>query len=100
MPTPRARRLLLPLVFVSGMSSLGVEFGSSRLLAPYFGTSLYLWGVLLGLILIYLAAGYVIGWRPTNTAPRPPVPSHSTSLPPSFAPYLPLRPLPPPLAPR
>jgi len=63
------RRFLLPLVFISGMASLGVEFGAARLLAPYFGTSLYVWGVLIGLVLIYLSAGYVIGGRLADRRP-------------------------------
>src|SRR6202011_3412247 len=68
--TGLSRRLLLPIVFVSGMASLGVEFGASRLLAPYFGTSLYVWGVLIGLILVYLSAGYVIGGRLADRYPN------------------------------
>lgn len=64
------RRLLLPLVFVGGMASLGVEFAASRLLAPYFGDSLYVWGVLIGLILLYLSAGYVIGGRIADRWPN------------------------------
>jgi spermidine synthase len=51
------------------MASLGVEFGAARLLAPFFGTSLYVWGVLIGLVLIYLSVGYVIGGRLADRRP-------------------------------
>jgi len=44
-------------VFVSGAVLLGVEIAASRVLAPFFGHSLYVWGSLIGVVLTGLAIG-------------------------------------------
>ena len=52
------------------MASMSVEMAAARLLAPYFGTSLYIWGILIGLVLAYLTAGYWLGGRLADARPR------------------------------
>ena len=49
--------------FFSGMSVMAVELGASRLLAPYFSSSQIVWTIIIGTIMIAMAAGNLYGGK-------------------------------------
>src|SRR5918998_4384852 len=59
------------LVFAGGFASIGVEPTASRLLAPFFGSSTFIWASLIGLTLAFLALGYFLGGRLADRRPEP-----------------------------
>jgi len=62
-------RLLYLTVLLSGMATLGVELSASRLLGAVFGSGNVVWASVIGLVMLYLAAGYFIGGRLADRTP-------------------------------
>lgn len=59
---PRRSRLwLFATAFVTGAVVMALEILGSRLLAPVFGNSLFVWGALIGVILAAMSSGYATG---------------------------------------
>lgn len=52
---------------------MALEIVSSRVLAPQFGNSVYVWGSIIGVFLAAMSIGYVWGGQLADRAPRLPV---------------------------
>ncbi len=48
-------------IFCAGFAVMVLEIAVSRMLAPYFGSSIYVWGVILSVVLFSLSLGYYLG---------------------------------------
>ncbi len=69
-PVALSRPYLYLIAFTSGMATLAIELSASRLLGSVFGNSNLVWANVIGLMLLYLTAGYFLGGRLADRFPR------------------------------
>ncbi|MCH8022659.1 MAG: fused MFS/spermidine synthase [Thaumarchaeota archaeon] len=50
-------------VFIAGAIVMALEIAGSRILAPFFGNTIFVWGSLIGVVLAALSLGYFLGGR-------------------------------------
>jgi len=62
--------ILEAIVFIGGASVMVFELVGSRVLAPYVGTSIYVWASLIGIILGSLSLGYYLGGKLSDKKPN------------------------------
>src|ERR1039457_7336820 len=63
------RLLLYVIAGWSGFLVMGIELLGGRLLAPYFGSSIYVWGAIITVFMLALSLGYLAGGRASLSAP-------------------------------
>jgi spermidine synthase len=56
-------------VFAAGAAVMALEIMGSRLLAPVFGNSVFVWGSLIGIVMSSLSAGYFLGGKLADRLP-------------------------------
>lgn len=57
-------------VFLTGAAVMVIELLGTRMIAPFYGASLYVWSSLISVTMIALAAGYFVGGRWADRAQR------------------------------
>jgi hypothetical protein len=63
------RGLLYLIAGWSGFFVMAIELLGGRLLAPYFGSSIYVWGAIITVFMLALSLGYLAGGRASLHAP-------------------------------
>jgi len=57
-------------VFVTGAAVLMLELLGTRVISPFYGSSIYVWSSLISVTLVFLALGYVVGGKLADRRPR------------------------------
>ena len=63
--------VVICVAFVSGFCIMTVEMLGARIMAPYFGGSISVWGSLITVFMLALSVGYLVGGRLSTRNPNP-----------------------------
>lgn len=63
------RSLIAAMAFISGFCIMTVEMLGARILSPYFGGSLSVWGSIITIFMVSLSVGYLVGGRLSTRHP-------------------------------
>ena len=58
------------MAFISGFSIMAVEMLGGRILAPWFGASISIWGSIISMFLVALSIGYLLGGQISLISPN------------------------------
>lgn len=57
------RAVILAVAFINGFVIMSIELLGGRVMAPYFGSSVYVWGSIITVFMLSLSVGYLWGGR-------------------------------------
>lgn len=69
-PSASSTPFLLVSLFLTGMCSLILEIVGTRLISPFYGSSIYTWSALITTTMVALSAGYALGGRLGDRQPH------------------------------
>ena len=65
-----SNRFLFLIAFIVGVSVMAMEITASRILAPHFGTSIFVWTNIIGVVMMSLSLGYWLSGKLVDKNPR------------------------------
>lgn len=64
------RWVVLTVAFINGFSIMSIELLGGRVMAPYFGSSVYVWGSIITVFMLSLSLGYLWGGKLSMRSPN------------------------------
>lgn len=65
------RITVLCVAFISGFAIMSIELLGGRILSPFFGSSVYVWGSIITVFMLSLSFGYLAGGKLSTRNPNP-----------------------------